>query len=550
MEKLLEEKKKNISSIDFFILIILLILMLDLELFGIFGDTFFRDYSIIFEGGYRLTHSQIPYQDFFIPSGPVVFYMQAFFNSIFGTNLISMAFHSFFLAAILSVFFYILLRKEFNYLMSFILSIFFFLSFNGMTFYPFYNLTPYFFFFLNIFILFIYRKKDNIPNFILVLSAVLATIGVYSKQDVGLLHMLFLLFFFLFNYKKQWRSIIYLYLLPVVVLIAGIYILLSNISGFAYWFDLGQPPHISRVFDILSPRSIWGVVTSWKFYIVLFLIFSYLYHIFKGKKDSSLSVFFKNNNSLRLVSFFMIIALTTLISQSTSGINNNSFSMGDPILIFLLYILIKENTDFLKSKGKLIVAYFLIIILLLSVNPFATYGQLLLNYKNPDLGRVSKGCYSGVLMPKASIEGLDTIRNIIGRYGEDFFSMTEYSFLYCDYNIDPPKAVPLWFDENISFFEENIPQIIQVVKSSSPKVILLQDAHRKGPRNMTERFEQEFKNFGYSRVAIVDAPASYQKTYYSLGYTKTDIIKIEKTSAPIIILVRNDLLQNSSIMYN
>ena len=122
--------------------------------------------------------------------------------------------------------------------------------------------------------------------------------------------------------------------------------------------------------------------------------------------------------------------------------------------------------------------------------------------------------------------------------------MTEYSFLYCDYKINPPKNVPLWWDENVTFFQENILDIIKEVNSSLPKVILVQDAHRNKIRNMAAEFEEKFTSLGYSRVAIVDAPASYQNTYYSLGYTKTDIIKIEKSTAPIIILVRNDLIQS------
>jgi len=550
MEKQLEELRENrikkISSLDFFVLIILLIIIFDLEIFGIYGETFFRDFSIIFEGGYRITQFQIPYQDFFIPMGPVVFYMQAFFNSILGTNLFSMAMHAFVLAAILSVFFYFILRREFNYFMSFIFTIFLFLSFNGFTFYPFYNTTPYFFFFLNIFLLFAHRKKDSLPKSLLFLTAVLVTLSFYSKQDTGLLHPIFILFYFSFNYKKQWKSIFLYYILPLLIFIIGTYLLLSNITGFAYWFNLGQSPHNSRFLNLFSARSIWGIVTSWKFYITLFLFFAYLYYIFtKKKNDYSIDILFKTNNSRRLVTIFLIIAAITLISQSTSGLTNNSFSMGDPVLIFILFILIKENTDFLKYQKKIIIVYFLIVILLLSINPFAVYGQVLLNYKNEDLGRVSSGCYSGILMPKASLEGLNIIKNTIEKYGKpDFFSMTEYSFLYCDYNISPPKGIPLWFDEDVSFFKENIPDIMNSIDSLSPKVILVQDAHRKGTRNMAAEFEEKFISSGYTRTAIVDAPASYQKTYYSLGYTKTDIVKIEKTTAPIIILVRNDLLNN------
>lgn len=38
------------------------------------------DQSIVFDGGYRLTWGEVPYKDFLIPFGPVVFYLQAFFS--------------------------------------------------------------------------------------------------------------------------------------------------------------------------------------------------------------------------------------------------------------------------------------------------------------------------------------------------------------------------------------------------------------------------------------------------------------------------------------
>ncbi len=550
MEKVLEKDNiKRISSLDFFVLAIILIIIFDMEIFGIFGSIFFRDFSIIFEGGYRISSGQVPYQDFFIPMGPVVFYMQGFFNFIFGNNIISMAAHSFIIAAVLCILFYFILRKEFNYFMSIVFTLFFFVSFNGLTFYPFYNIAPYFFLFLNIFLILIYRKKDYFPKYLLFLSAILATLGFYSKHDVGLLHLVFILFYFSFNYPKQWKSIFIYYFLPSIGLIVGIYLLLSNLSGFQYWFDLGQPPHKSRLLVIFTARSIWCIVTSWKFYISIFLFFSYLYYFFIGKKnkEDKASALFRTNDSMRLVIIFLIISVTTLISQCTSGLTNNSFSMGDALLVFILFILIKENTDFLKYQGKVTIIFFLIVILTLTVNPFTVYGQLLLNYKNPSLGRIPAGCYSGVLLPQASLDGLEIIRNTIEKYGEpDFFSMTEYSFLYCDYKINPTKNMPLWFDENVTFFKENILDIIKEVNSSLPKVILVQDAHRNRIRNMATEFEERFTSLGYTRIAIVDAPASYQNTFYSLGLTKTDIIKIEKSIAPIIILVRNDLLKNSN----
>ena len=44
---------------------------------------FFRDYSIIWDGAYRLSKGLLPYSDFGIPLGPVGFYLPALFFKLF-----------------------------------------------------------------------------------------------------------------------------------------------------------------------------------------------------------------------------------------------------------------------------------------------------------------------------------------------------------------------------------------------------------------------------------------------------------------------------------
>ena len=58
------------------------------------GGMFFRDFSIVFEGGLRILYGQIPFRDFFLPSGPVVYYMQALFHWLCGENASAMLLHA------------------------------------------------------------------------------------------------------------------------------------------------------------------------------------------------------------------------------------------------------------------------------------------------------------------------------------------------------------------------------------------------------------------------------------------------------------------------
>ena len=69
---------------------------------GLFGF----DQSIVFDGGYRVLRGQVPYRDFIIPIGPVVFWIQALFFALFGveyhTCILAAAFFNA-LAALLTV---------------------------------------------------------------------------------------------------------------------------------------------------------------------------------------------------------------------------------------------------------------------------------------------------------------------------------------------------------------------------------------------------------------------------------------------------------------
>jgi 4-amino-4-deoxy-L-arabinose transferase-like glycosyltransferase len=250
---------------------------LDLEIFGIFGLIApFRDYVVVFEGGYRMLLGQIQYLDFYFPTGPIVFLIQAFSQFIFGSNLYAMAAQSFILAVVLCIIFYFILRKEFGWIVSFIFALFFYVSFNGLTFQPWYDHVAYFFFFLNIFLLIKYYKKSSLPKFVYLLSAFLVTLSFYSKQDVGLLQAVFILSYFLFNYFKDLKITLKYFLFPLIFLSGAVFFIFSLFTDISYWFNLGQPPHSARFSHIFITIKSFNVITSWRLYASLFLIYKVL----------------------------------------------------------------------------------------------------------------------------------------------------------------------------------------------------------------------------------------------------------------------------------
>lgn len=491
-------KKDKTSKLDKYILAILAIIILDLELFGIFGIVNpFRDYVIIFEGGYRVLLGQIQYLDFYFPTGPMVFFVQAFFQFIFGSNILAMAAQSFFLAIILCSLFYFIVKNDFGWILSFIFALFFYFSFNGLTFQPWYDHLAYFFFFLNIFLLMKYYKRISLPREVYFLSALLVTLSFYSKQDVGLLQVVFLLIYFLLNYSKEYKLIIKYYLISLILMIGGIYFVFNIFTDISYWFNLGQYPHSPRISHFFITIKLFNIITSWKLYISLFLIYKVLLN----------KIFNRNFNSTKLMCLFIIVAITPLITQVTSRSYIQTLVTGIPLLLFILYLLIKDNIKKLTNKYKFVFGLIIIILLLLTINPFQIYGRTMLDYVDSDLGRIEEGCYSGAILTNSALEGLNTIRKTIEENENDFISFTEYQFLYCDYNVTPPKNFPLNFDEGVIFFKQDVSGILDVVNSSSPKVILLQDPHVNENPNLNNEFEELFYEWGYIKIEIVKAMA-------------------------------------------
>ena len=244
--------------------------------------------------------------------------------------------------------------------------------------------------------------------------------------------------------------------------------------------------------------KILNIVTSWKLYISLF----FTYKILSNKIQN------KNVNSTKLMYLFIIVAITPLITQVTSGRHTQTLALGIPFLVFMLYLLVKNDIKDLMKKHKRVLSLIIIFFILLTINPFPTYGLATLNYINPTLGRINEGCYSGALLSQTALEGLVTIREHIEENENDFISFTGYQFLYCDYNIDPPKKLPLWFDYEKTYFNEDIERIAEVINSSSPKVILFQIHHDITNRELSERFENIFYEMGYAKTEVVDAMLS------------------------------------------
>ena len=198
--KMLIKKATTIKSktSDLPLLLTLLIIIILSNLIGVYNQDFSYDCPIIFEGGYRILKGQIPYRDFYIPTGPVVYYIQALFSYLFGLNLISLAMHTSTMAIILSLYFFYILNKDFNRFISFIFAYGIYLSFCGITNFPWYTTSAFLFLLLNILLLIKNNIKiettNNIANITHIVNCAFLFFSLSS--------FIFLSFFLKFNFLK------------------------------------------------------------------------------------------------------------------------------------------------------------------------------------------------------------------------------------------------------------------------------------------------------------------------------------------------------------
>lgn len=73
------------------------------------------DQSIIFDGGWRVLSGQVPFVDFFTPTGLVPLYLQALMFKIMGVSWMAYVLHAALLNAVFAIFVYFMLRRIFRW---------------------------------------------------------------------------------------------------------------------------------------------------------------------------------------------------------------------------------------------------------------------------------------------------------------------------------------------------------------------------------------------------------------------------------------------------
>ncbi|MCH7664243.1 MAG: hypothetical protein IH859_10300 [Chloroflexi bacterium] len=191
---LLEIDQRNLWKIVDSIFILLLILFSYQFTFLAGERGFFAfDQSIVFDGGYRIYIGQVPFKDFIIPFGPVVFWMQAIIFRLLGISYASYIFGAAIVNVLASLCCMVILRLLFRrqkyvaYLGSVITAIWFYPPFVT----PWPDQTAFFYSLIALMIMLASLLTRQYPAWghkgLLILTGLLTFIAFISKQNAGVL---------------------------------------------------------------------------------------------------------------------------------------------------------------------------------------------------------------------------------------------------------------------------------------------------------------------------------------------------------------------------
>lgn len=457
-----------------------------LTLLGVYGNPFSIDFSIIFDGAYKITQGFVPFVDFSVPPIPVSLYIPAFFQIIFGSNLFAMALVTITLSSILSLIFYKTLKGYFSSIIRIVMAILFYMCFAGILAYPWYNQIAFFFFLLNFFLIFLVAGKEKITNDVLFMSSILTILSIFSKIEVGVIQFFLLSAYFICAYRKKLISIIKFFIIPTLF-ISGIIIgLISSISSPVY-FVFGIQTFFERIGHLFNIFILEKMIFSFSFYLIL-IILALLFISRRNVLNNP------TNEKNRLIMLLFMLNILIFSVSFLSGLTIQTRVLALPLNLFIVYLIFFKGISWKEkiikldiSLLKIILVLFSIFFILSSLNFFVS--PEISDFKNPlrqteylfsyssDYFKTEDGCYKGAVFSKEIYE--EAFRKVTKTIEENkdktkILYMDDYfKFIKCDYNLSSPKGFPLWFHEGETFQRKDLEYVLKIINDEKFEVIIV-----------------------------------------------------------------------------
>jgi len=316
----------------------------------------------------------------------------------------------------------------------------------------------------------------------LLLAAFFGFLSFFTKQDGGglcLVMSLVLLAYHAFV-DKDWKSLL-IYIIAYSV-VAVIFIMPLSREGFSYWFNLGQPPHSSRV----SLTDVFIGLLQESQALRLSIIFIALLGTALFMKNKS--VFLQKDKMLFLLLVLGIIAQATILQETSYTPPDNNIYFMSFVFVWLLVALSQLLPLQWNGMGALITIC--IGIFFMQSSRYAGYFNTLLQSAKKQSGGMTKSeegenvvgrknfllylkkndipvgewvrpelkVFEHMKMPKPTSDGVNRIMNMeeVKKKDPKILNMTELTPLAAaiPYGFDKGTSYPLWHHLGVAMFNQ------------------------------------------------------------------------------------------------
>lgn len=460
------------------------------------------------EGAYRMANGQMPFRDFGLPLGYMFWVIPAFFFKVFGAQMITLVKAQVFINILGALSFrWILKSFKVPAAVSFIAVLVYCLTYALPNYWPWYNNTVIFYEIVALAFLchFLTRNASRWQYIWPLLAGAFVFFSFFTKQDGGGLAFLVCMALLVYDGIIEKRFLPAVAFLGGFALTATIMILPLTKYSFGYWFNMGQPPHSSRMSfsDILKE---FLLQSQWlKLYLALMIILLFAYI-----KD--FRSFLRDKNQMLFALLTLGIIAEAAIFQVTSylPVDNNIFfhSFCVAYILTLLSLLLPININTWKAT----IVFTACVLLWWS----QTYWKYIERFVIPSKQEVytththagytyadvvNKNTYMieldttavplhewrlsslptlrKVLLPGPTVDGLDRLmKSDIVKSGKDLkvLNMSELTTLAAEipFKLETGKDYPLWFHKGVGMFDREIDMFSNRVKNNYYDLVIFE----------------------------------------------------------------------------
>lgn len=454
---------EKINNKLFYFIVILIFSLSINQYFGYFGVNPLDNFTI-YNSGYLILEKQVPFNDYWVITGPLLDYLQAFFFKIFGINWSSYIFH----ASIFNFFFSIIIFFFFIKLGLDISLSFLFAFFSALIFYPSVS-TPFVdhhSIFFSIISVLMFILAINFKNtFYWLLVPFFLILGFFSKQTPSSYFFLLICFFY-FYYLLIYKDYKSFFLLALSSF------LLISITFFLFYiekidFNLFLNQYIKFASSVGSERISAGSFLELSFsrYFLKFklihisyftLLFLLFYKFIKVKKNYFFSIEFI---TLSVVIFSNFL----LIFHQLLTLNMKIIYLIIPLNYGLSVLFLKKNI-----KKNNIIIFLVALCFLSTIYNFNKYVLkryfVLANYYNANktfkteiidkktkFNWVTTFNLDSKQEVEAINESVNTILELEKNNNDKFVIITDYQFIFSSFKIKNNVFINKLYHEGVSY---------------------------------------------------------------------------------------------------